>query len=64
LVLFGSNTLESLNFLENMPNLKSFRFTMNVLDGDLGLCKNVPYVYCKNRKHYNLKDDDLPKGNQ
>lgn len=63
LVLFGSNTLPNLGFLKSMPNLKSFRFTMNVLDGDLGLCKNVPYVYCKNRKHYNLKDEDLPKGN-
>lgn len=62
LVLFGSNTLPNLNFLERMPKLKSFRFTMNILDGDLELCKNVPYVYCKNRKHYNLKDEDLPKG--
>lgn len=64
LVLFGSNTLPNLSFLDSMPNLKSFRFTMNVLDGDLGLCKNVPYVYCRNRKHYNLKDEDLPKGNR
>ncbi len=64
LVLFGSNTLPNLSFLDSMPNLKSFRFTMNVLDGDLRLCKNVPYVYCKNRKHYNLKNEDLPKGNQ
>ena len=64
LVLFGSNTLPNLGFLESMPNLKSFRFTMNALDGDLGLCQNIPYVYCKNRKHYNLKNEDLPKGNQ
>ena len=64
LVLFGSNTLPNLGFLESMPNLKSFRFTMNVLDGDLGLCQNIPYVYCKNRKHYNFKDEDLPKGNR
>ena len=64
LVLFGSNTLPNLDFLESMPNLKSFRFTMNALDGDLGLCQNIPYVYCKNRKHYNLKNEDLPKGNQ
>lgn len=64
LVLFGSNTLSDLSFLHSMPNLKSFRFTMNAIDGDLGLCKNVSYVYCKNRKHYNLKNEDLPKGNQ
>lgn len=64
LVLFGANTLPDLSFLINMPNLKSFRFTMNVLDGDVALCRNIPYVYCKNRKHYNLKDDELPKGKQ
>ena len=62
LVLLGSNTLPNLDFLENLPNLKSLRFTMNVLDGDLSLCRNIPYVYCKNRKHYNLKNEDLPKG--
>lgn len=64
LVLFGSNNLTNLSFLASMPNLKSFRFKMNVLDGDLSLCKNVPYVYCKNRRHYNLKNEDLPKGNR
>ena len=62
LVLFGSNRLENLHFLKNMNNLQSFRFTVKVLDGDLSLCRNIPYVYCKNRKHYNLKDEDLPKG--
>lgn len=64
LVLFGSNTLPNLNFLYTMPKLKSFRFTMNILDGDLGLCRHIPYVYCRNRKHFNLKNEDLPKGNQ
>lgn len=62
LVLFGSNRLKNLHFLESMNKLQSFRFTVNVLDGDLSLCRNIPYVYCKNRKHYNLKDCDLPKG--
>ena len=64
LVLCGSNTLPNLQFLEHMPRLKSFRFTVNVLDGDLSLCKGVPDVYCKNRKHYNLKHEELPKGNR
>jgi len=36
---------------------------VNVLDGDLSLCNDLTYVYSeKNRKHYNIKDDDLPKG--
>jgi hypothetical protein len=36
---------------------------MNVLDGDLSLCKNLSYVYSEiDRKHYSLKDALLPKG--
>lgn len=59
--LNGSNELPNLEFLHNMPHLKTFVFSMNVLDGDLTLCKNIPYASCKNKKHYNLKDKDLPK---
>ena len=62
LVLFGSNSISDLSFLKNMKKLKSLRFTMNIQDGDLELCKRIPYVYCKNKKHYNFKNDDLPKG--
>lgn len=59
--LYGNNTLPDLSFLNNMRNLEIFCFTMNVQNGDLSLCKNIPYVSCKNRKHYNCKDHDLPK---
>jgi hypothetical protein len=46
-----------------MKNLKTFFFDYNVLDGDLSYCLNVPNVCCDRvRKHYNLKDTDLPKG--
>ena len=39
-----------------------FLFSMNVLDGDLTPCMKIPYVYCeRNRKHYNLKNKDLPR---
>ena len=35
---------------------------MNVLDGDLSPCRNLLWAYSeRNRKHYNLRDDDLPK---
>lgn len=61
LTLYGSNALPDLSFLRQMPRLRCFRFTMNVLDGDLRECLRIPYAYCKNRKHYNLKDSDLPK---
>ena len=61
LQLHGSNSLPNLEFLQHMPKLKVFNFTMNVEDGDLTNCMNIPYATCKNRKHYNLKDSQLPK---
>ena len=63
LELSGNNELPSLSFLKTMKNLKTFIFSMNVKDGDLYPCLNLSYAYSeKNRKHYNLKDMDLPKG--
>lgn len=59
--LDGNNVLPDLTFLINMKRLKIFTFTMNVLDGDLNYCSKIPFVSCRNRKHYNLKDKDLPK---
>ena len=36
---------------------------MNVLDGDLTECTKLSYVYVdKIRRHYNVKETDLPKG--
>lgn len=63
LELSGGNELPSLSFIKNMKNLKTFIFSMNVKDGDLSPCLDLSYVYCqKNRKHYNIKDIKLPKG--
>lgn len=62
LELSGSNELPSLSFLKKMKNLKTFIFSVNVKDGDLTPCLDLSYVYSeKNRKHYNLKDTELPK---
>lgn len=64
LELSGSNVLPNLDFLKTMKNLKTFVFNMNVLDGDLTPCLNLSYVYSEiNRRHFNLKDEELPKGN-
>lgn len=63
LILVGSNTIPNLSFLEKMKRLKTFVFTMDIEDGDLTPCLNLQYAYCaKGRKHYNLKDAKLPKG--
>ena len=62
LSLFGTNELPNLSFLENTKKIKIFCFSINVGDGNLSPCLKLPYVYCKkNRKHYNLKDCNLPK---
>ncbi len=62
LQLSGNNTLPDLHFLKKLPRLKTFIFSMNVLDGDLSPCLDLSYVCSeKNRKHYNLKDKELPK---
>ena len=61
LQLGGNNVLPDLQFLRKMPELKTFTFSMNVEDGDLRPCLDLPYASCRNRKHYNLKDEQLPK---
>ena len=63
LELTGSNVLPSLYFLKRMKSLKTFVFSVNVLDGDLSPCLGLSYVYSeKDRRHYNLKDADMPRG--
>ena len=62
LYLKGGQVLPDLSFLENMPRLRVFIFSMTVENGDLTPCLDVPYVYCsKIKRHYNLKDKDLPR---
>lgn len=61
LTLKGSNVIQDLSFLNKMPNLKNFHLTMNVENGDLSLCEQLPYVRIKNRKHYSHKDSELQK---
>lgn len=61
LVLFGNNTLPDLKFLNQMKNLKIFAFDLNVEDGNLKYCLNIPTVQCcRCRRHYNVKEKDLP----
>ena len=45
----------------NLSNLEFFILTMNVLNGNMDVCKEIPYAYIQNRKHYNLKDKELSK---
>ncbi|MBR5796472.1 MAG: hypothetical protein IKY26_10040 [Erysipelotrichaceae bacterium] len=62
LELVGNNNIPDLSFLKNIKNLKTLIISMNVLDGDLSLCLDIPYVYIlKGRKHYNYSDKHMRK---
>lgn len=61
LELLGSNKIPDLSFLSKMKKLKTFTFSFDVLNGNLSYCLQLPYASClRGRKHYNLKDSDLP----
>ena len=63
LFLDGNNKLESLDFLKKLKKLKTFICHYEILDGNLLNTLNLSYVYMgRIRKHYNLKDKDLPRG--
>lgn len=59
--LMGNNILPDLKFLDCMPKLKTFVFSMPVLDCDLTPCLKLPYAsYTRGKRGYNLKDRELP----
>ena len=59
--LMGSNILPNLKFLEQMPKLKTFVWSMPVADCDLTPCLKLPYAsYTRGKRGYNIKDRDLP----
>jgi hypothetical protein len=52
--------LPNLDFIGNLPNLEFFVTNYNVLDGNIKPLLKLPYAsILKNRRHYNLKDNDL-----
>lgn len=62
--LKGSNVLPNLSFLRQLPNLRTFVLKMDVLDGDLKPCLNIPCVFCNDKKHFSHKNNDLPKNTE
>ena len=51
--LIGNNKLPNLSFLSQMPQLEAFRFSVEIEDGNLSLCKRIKNVRClRRRKHY------------
>ena len=62
LSIYGRNKIPSIQFINKLKHLDSFDFDINVLDGDLTPCLRLNAADCfVSRKHYNLKNDQLPK---
>lgn len=61
LELKGKNELPNLDFIRELPKLKLLNLSMNVLDGDLSCLRNIQYADVVCKRHYNLKNKDLPK---
>ena len=60
--IYGRNKIPSIQFINKLKHLESFVFDINVLDGDLTPCLRLKWADCfVSRKHYNLKNDQLPK---
>lgn len=61
LELHGKNELPNLDFIKELPKLKLVNLSMNVLDGDISCLQNIQYADVVCKRHYNLKNKDLPK---
>ena len=61
LEIWGSTTLPNLDFVKHMPNLKTLILMCNIADGDLTPCLHMHTAKVRNKRHYNLRDEDLPK---
>lgn len=63
LEITGSLRLPNLDFIRQMPSLKTFIFSATIEDGDLSPCDNLEYVHYENgHRYYNRRSAKLPKG--
>ncbi len=62
LSLEGKNILPNLDFIKKLPKLKLLVISMPIEDGDLTPCLKLEYAsITPNKRHYNLKNEELPK---
>lgn len=63
LMLDNCGSLESIKFLDDYFNLQAFSCRQtNVLDGDLTPCLRLESARTSDKRHYNLKEKQLPFG--
>ena len=59
--IFKCGSVPSIHFIDGMSNLKAIDIVeTNVLDGDLTPCMRLESVTTLDKKHYNLKAEQLP----
>ena len=62
LVISNCGNIPSIKFIDDMPKLRFFSFVdTNVVDGDLTPCMRLDYAGTMNKRHYNIKAEDLPR---
>lgn len=60
--MFKCGSVPSIHFIDGMSNLKAIDIVeTNVLDGDLTPCLRLEAVTTLDKKHYNLKAEQLPR---
>ena len=55
----GTFTIPDVEFLKDMKNLKTLILTCPVESGDMSPCLGIQTVYFDNKRHYNLKNEDM-----
>lgn len=63
LFIRGSTPISNLDFVKRMKNLKTLILDVPIISGDITPCLKLQYASVGgDRRHYNLKNRDLPKG--
>lgn len=62
LKLFGNNKINNIDFIASLNNLRVAMIEYCIVDGDISKLLRMDYATVfVDRKHYNMKDKDLPK---
>ena len=62
LSIHGAGEIPSISFIDRLKKLRTLTLGINVIDGNLSYCDALEHASIfPNRRHYNRKDENLPK---